>query len=127
MKKQTGVRPSAMRSGDAYCPDVGDIIKINCDPQAGREQAGWRPALVLTTRGFNERTTLCIACPMTTKVRGWPFEVPMPDGHEVTGVVLAHHARSMSWQGRGAKFISVAPNGVLVEVKAKLKALLQIR
>jgi mRNA interferase MazF len=110
----------------AYCPDAGDIIRINFDPQAGREQAGPRPALVLSPRNYNERTRLCVLCPITNQVKGYPFEVPMPNGHQVTGAVLADHVKSLSWEQRGAEFICRAPDGLIDHVKAKIRALIQI-
>jgi mRNA interferase MazF len=109
-----------------YCPETGDIIWIDFDPQKGREQAGRRPALILTDRAYNELTTLCIACPITSRSRGWSFEVAIPDGYPVTGVILADHAKSTSWHERGAQFLCAAPSSVLDEVRNKLTALLQI-
>jgi mRNA interferase MazF len=110
----------------AYCPDAGDIIWLDFDPQKGRKQAEPRPALVLTPRAYNELTSLCMACPITSRSRGWRFEVPIPAGHPVAGVVIADHAKSASWEGRGAKFVCRAPEGVVVEVKERIAALLDL-
>jgi mRNA interferase MazF len=73
----------------AYCPEAGDIIRINFDPQEGREQWGRRPALVLSPRSYNQRSRLCVLCPITSEAKAYPFEVPLPAGQRVTGVVLA--------------------------------------
>ena len=110
----------------AYCPDAGDIIWVDFDPQKGREQAGRRPAIVLTSRAYNELTSLCMACPITGRSRGWQFEVAIPTGYPVSGFVLADHAKSTSWQDRGAEFLCTAPPRVLDEVKDKLTALLSL-
>jgi mRNA interferase MazF len=107
-----------------YCPDVNDIIRINFDPQAGREQAGARPAIVLSPRRYNQIVRLCIVCPITNQAKGYPFEVAIPAGGAVTGVVLADQVKSLSWDQRNAVFLGVSPPGVLGEVKAKIKALL---
>jgi len=103
---------------------MGDVIWIDFDPQKGREQAGRRPALVLSQRFYNDAVQLCIACPITSRARGYPFEVPIPTGYPVAGVVLADHVKSTSWQERGAEFLCAAPPGVLHEVKEKVAALL---
>ena len=120
-------RPSARKSGDAiYCPDVGDFVWLEFDPQAGHEQAGHRPALVLTPRRYNELTGLCIACPVTSRVRGFPFEVLIPDGHKPGGAILSDHVKSVDWVARKAQLISRAPSPILAELRGKLKALLTI-
>jgi len=105
---------------------MGDVIWVDFNPQKGREQAGRRPAVVLTPRAYNELTTLCLACPITTRSRGWQFEVVVPDGYPVKGIVLADHAKSTSWEERRAEFLCAAPPGVIEEVKEKLAALLQL-
>jgi mRNA interferase MazF len=117
-----------MRRGDvaAYCPDAGDIIWLDFLQPVANEQAGQRPALVLSPRSFNELTGRCIACPITRRDRDWSFHVPMPDGHEISGVVQADQLRSASWEHRGSRFIGKAPAGVLDEVLARLKPLLSI-
>ncbi len=120
------MRSATSSPNKAYCPDAGDIIKINFDPQAGREQAGPRPALVLSPKNYNEATRLCVLCPITNQAKGYPFEVPLPNGHHVTGAVLADHVKSLSWEQRGAEFICHAPNGIADHVKAKIRALINI-
>jgi mRNA interferase MazF len=120
-------RRSVTSSEEAvYCPEAGDIIKINFDPQAGKEQAGPRPALVLSPRLYNEKARLCVLCPITNKVKGYPFEVTLPEGHKVTGAVLSDHVKSLSWESRNSKYLCAAPDGLTEDVKAKIRALLQI-
>lgn len=111
--------------GTAYCPEAGDIIEISFDPQAGREQAGRRPALVLSPRMYNEKARLCVLCPITNQGKGYPFEVRIPDGHSVTGVVLSDQVKSMSWEDRRAEFKCPGPDAVIADVKAKIKALIK--
>ena len=119
----TQPRPSG--SG-AYCPDAGDVIDITFDPQEGREQRGRRPALVLSSRVYNQRAELCVLCPITNQQKGYPFEVVIPLGHPVTGVVLSDQVKSLSWEGRHATFRCPGPPGILPETKGKVKALLQL-
>jgi mRNA interferase MazF len=109
-----------------YCPDTGEIIDITFDPQEGREQRGRRPALVLTGRAYNRRAGLCVLCPITNQQKGYPFEVAIPPGHRVTGVVLSDQVKSLSWERRNATLRCAAPPAVLLETKGKVKALLQI-
>src|SRR5580692_1036593 len=104
MKKRTGAHPSGgSRGSAAYVPDAGDLIWLSFSPQAGREQAGRRPALVLSPRGYNERAGLCAVCPVTSRAKGYPFEVALPDGLAVAGVVLSDHVKSADWQVRDAE------------------------
>ena len=104
------------------------IRDISCgfsfSPQAGREQAGRRPALVLSPHSYNEKTGLALFCPITSKVKGYPFEVMMPAAGAVTGVVLADRIRSLDWRSRGASFEVEAPPHLVTEVRDKLAVLL---
>ena len=106
----------------AYIPDRGHVIWIDFDPQVGREQARHRPALVLSPKAYNRKTSLCVLCPMTSQVKGYPFEVA------VTGkdpsVVLADQVKSLDWRARRAKKKAVVDNEVLDEVVGKLSALI---
>lgn len=124
MARLKQVLRSATNVSDPYCPDVGDIIDLNFDPQTGREQAGRRPALVLSPRRYNQLSQLCIVCPITTQAKGFPFEVALPEGIGTTGVVLSDHMKSLSWQARMASFRGRLPAAALAEVKAKIAALL---
>lgn len=92
----------------------------------GHEQAGQRPAMVLSPRVYNERTKLCIACPITGQSKGYPFETPIPHGHGVYGVVLADQIRCLSWSGRRSKVMGRAPPGVLDDIREKIAALIKI-
>jgi mRNA interferase MazF len=104
-------------------PQRGDLVWIDFDPQKGREQAGRRPALVLTPARYNGLVGLLIACPVTKHPKGYPFEAALPDGLPVQGVVLADHLRSLDWRGRHAEFICKAPAELVDEVLARVQAL----
>jgi mRNA interferase MazF len=106
-----------------YVPERGDIVWFTFDPQAGREQAGRRPALVLSPALYNRRASLALVCPITSHVKGYPFEVQLPKGAAVSGVVLADHVKSADWQVRRARFAAKAPDAVLAQVTAKLRPL----
>jgi mRNA interferase MazF len=127
MAKRTGARQSGTKPGDgADVPDTGDLVWLSFTPQVGREQAGRRPGLVLSPRSYNAKVGLCMVCPVTQHAKGYAFEVRLPDGLPVQGVVLADHIKSADWQGRGSATIATVPADVLDEVRAKLKPLLGI-
>lgn len=108
-----------------YIPEKGDLVWINFNPQAGSEQKGFRPALVLSPSLYNGKTGLMVLCPITTKSKGYPFEVLLPSGLEISGVVLADHVKNLDWKARGVKSMAdIAPEEVVTEVLEKLKALL---
>jgi mRNA interferase MazF len=115
----------ATKSGD-YCPDAGDLVWIDLNPTLGHEQSGHRPAIVLTPRQYNAPSGLCIICPITSRPRGYPFEVAIPPGHTISGIILVDQARSVSWEKRYVKVASVASAELLDEVRERLGALLQI-
>jgi mRNA interferase MazF len=117
-----------MRRGEimAYCPDTGDIIWLDFSQSVANEQAGRRPALVLSPLAFNQLTGRCIACPITRRDRDWSFHVPLPDSDGIGGVVQTDQLRSASWEQRGSRFINKAPAAVLNEVRARLKPLLSL-
>jgi mRNA interferase MazF len=105
-------------------PDAGDLIWMSFSPQAGREQAGRRPGLVLSPRSYNDKVGLCVVCPVTHHAKGYAFEVALPDDLPIQGVVLADHLKSADWRERGCEHIAVSPPEVLDEVRAKLRPLL---
>lgn len=109
-----------------YVPEAGDIVWLEFDPQAGHEQAGHRPALVLSPAAYNVKKGLMVCCPLSTKVKGYPFEVlTQVDGQE--GVALSDQVKSLDWRVRKAKKKGTVPEEVLQDVRAKIKALLGIR
>ena len=109
----------------SYVPDAGHVVWLEFDPQVGREQAGHRPAVVLTPASYNKKTSLMICCPLTSQIKGYPFEVLVEiDG--VQSVVLSDQVKSLDWKIRKAKFKDKVTLDVLVEVRAKAKSLLSI-
>ena len=108
----------------AYVPDAGDLIWLSFDPQRGREQSGRRAALVLSPASYNAKTSLAVICPVTSRVKAYPFEVPLPPGLAVTGVVLADQIKSLDWKERRAEAADRVPAEVLSEVLAHLAPLL---
>jgi len=107
----------------AYVPARGDIVWLDFDPQAGREQAGRRPAFVLSPGPYNERVGLALCCPVTSQVKGYPFEVAVPAGLGVSGVVLADQVKSLDWRRRRAVFVAAMPEATVQEVSRKVMAL----
>lgn len=110
----------------AHCPRQGDIVWLSFQPQAGHEQAGYRPALTLSPEAYNRKTGLALFCPVISQVKGYPFEVPLPDGIKVSGVVLSDQVKSLDWQARKAKFACKAPTAVVSTVAGQIEALLGI-
>jgi mRNA interferase MazF len=107
-----------------YVPERGDAVWITLDPQAGHEQAGRRPALVLSPSAYNGRVGLALFCPITSQVKGYPFEVPIPAGSPVKGVVGADQVKSLDWRARRATRIGALPKAVMDEVLQRLQVLL---
>lgn len=113
-------------AGRAYVPDVGDVVWLQIDPRAGHEQAGHRPAVVLSPALYNGKAGLMVCCPLSTRIKGYPFEVPAHvDGRDC--VVLADQVKSLDWKIRNAKKKGVVPDPVLQQVRARIKALLAIK
>ena len=110
-----------------HTPDSGDIVWLAFTPQAGHEQAGRRPALALSPRIYNRKTGLALFCPITSRVKGYPFEVALPAGSPVTGVVLADQVKNLDWRARRADFACRAPPAVIDEVVDKIETLLGAR
>jgi mRNA interferase MazF len=107
-----------------YVPDSGDLIWLTFDPQAGHEQAGRRPALVLSPKVYNRRSGLVLVCPIASQAKGYPFEVTVPGGHGVTGVILADQVKSADWKARRAEKLGRSTPELLDEVLARLASLL---
>jgi len=110
----------------AYVPAQGDVISINFDPQSGHEQAGRRPALVLSTLEYNKLTGLAVMCPITKKGKAYKFEVPVPEGYAVYGVILADQVKCMSWLTRDSQYVCVLPASTLREVVTRINALIKV-
>ena len=108
----------------AYVPEAGDFVWLTFDPQAGREQAGRRPALVLSPRIYNAKAGLALVCPITGHAKGYPFEVAVPAGHGATGVILADHVKSVDWKARLAEKLGHCTSELFDEVRARLAPLL---
>jgi mRNA interferase MazF len=108
----------------AYAPERGDMVWISFTPQAGHEQAGRRPAVVLSPKSYNQKVGLAIFCPITNQIKGYPFEVMLPKEASVTGVVLSDQVKSLDWRVRKAEFIEALPEEVITEVLTKLGLLL---
>ncbi len=107
-----------------YIPQRGDAVWINFTPQTGHEQAGRRPAIVLSPGPYNGITGLAILCPITNQVKGYPFEVPIPSGLRLTGVILADQVKSVDWRARDARFLSALPAHVIDAVLDRVGTLL---
>lgn len=109
----------------SYVPDRGDAIWLQFNPQAGHEQAGHRPAIVLSAAVYNRRTRMAIVCPITSQSKGYPFEVQLPDELPIAGVVLSDQVKNLDWYMRDANLICTLPDVVLHEVVEKLETLLR--
>ncbi len=107
-----------------YIPDSGDIIWITFNPQAGHEQTGRRPALVLSPASYNGKVNLALLCPITSQIKGYPFEVLIPKGLKVRGAILSDQIKNLDWKARNAEFADKLPNTELDEVVQRIKILL---
>lgn len=105
-----------------YIPDAGDVVWLHFSPQAGHEQAGRRPTVVLSPAGYNEKTGLMLCCPMTTQIKGYPFEVVVSGKR--SGVALADQVKSVDWIVRKASYKDKVSHQELAEIRAKVKALI---
>ncbi|MBA4388625.1 MAG: mRNA-degrading endonuclease [Verrucomicrobia bacterium] len=106
-----------------YCPRRGDVVWLMFNPQAGHEQARRRPALVLSPESYNHKVGLALCCPVTSQVKGYPFEVQIPAGRPISGVVLADQVKSLDWKARGASYVCSLPRATVHEVLNKLGTL----
>ena len=107
-----------------YIPDRGDLVWLEFTPQTDSEQAGRRPALVISPKAYNAKIGLALFCSVTSRVKGYPFEVALPEGIGVVGVVLADRLKSLDWRARKAKLIKRASSDVLAMVTARILPLL---
>ena len=107
-----------------YVPSHGDIVWLEFNPQAGHEQAGRRPAMVLSKKAYNQKTGLGIFCPITSKVKGYPFEVTI-SGKKISGAILSDQVKSLDWKARKVRFIEKAGNSVLKEVISKISVIIE--
>jgi mRNA interferase MazF len=107
-----------------YIPEKGEVVWLSFNPQAGHEQAGRRPALILTPATYNRKVGLAICCPVTNQIKGYPFEVKIPSGLKVSGVVLADQVKNLDWRIRQAELICHLPQATVNQVLQKLSALL---
>lgn len=124
-RKTAHVRERDHRYGRAtYVPERGDVVWLDFDPHAGREQAKRRPAVILSPATYNARTSLALCCPVTSQVKGYPFEVALPDGLEVQGVVLADQLRSQDWRARHATYIDSLSASRVAQILVRARALL---
>lgn len=108
-----------------YIPDRGDLVWLQFNPQAGQEQAGHRPAVVLSPRAYNQRSGLALFCPITSRVKGYPFEVVLPDGLPIKGAILSDQVKSLDWSARQASLAGKLPSVIVEELLAKISALLR--
>ena len=108
-----------------YVPERGDLVWLQFSPQAGHEQRGVRPALVVSSTIYNSKTGLALFCSVTNQVKGYPFEVALPPGLKVTGAVLADHVKNLDWKARQAKKIAAAPKSVVNQVVERIAALVE--
>lgn len=108
-----------------YVPDRGDVVWLRFSPRSGHEQAGRRPALVVSPKSYNGKVGLALVCPVTSRAKGYPFEVPLPDGLEVDGVVLADQVKSLDWRVRRAKRAARVDRETVDDAVAKIAALLE--
>ena len=108
----------------SYAPERGDVVWLTLNPRVGHEQAGRRPALVCSPAAYNRRVGLAIFCPITSQAKGYPFEVLLPEGLGIGGVILADQVKSLDWRARQAEFICAVPEDIVAETLRKLILLL---
>ena len=108
-----------------YVPDRGDVVWITFNPQAGHEQAGHHPAVVLSPKAYNGKVGLALLCPITSQVKGYPFEVALPDGLPVSGVILSDQVKNLDWKARNAEKAGSLSKEVMAMVLKRVKALIE--
>jgi len=110
----------------SYVPNRGDVVWISLNPQAGHEQAGRRPAVVVSPPAYNRKVGLALLCPITSQIKGYPFEVIIPQGLKLSGAVLSDQVKSLDWRARRAELICTLPRDTIVEVVQKLSTLVSL-
>ncbi len=108
----------------SFVPARGDMVWMTFSPRSGHEQAGRRPALVLSPQSYNQKVGLAVFCPVTKQIKGYPFEVVLPKGQKISGAILADHVKSLDWRARDAQFIDKVSDSIIDDVLNKLGALL---
>ena len=111
--------------GGPSAPSRGEIVWVQFEPQAGHEQSGRRPAVIISPREYNQKVGLCLCCPVTSKAKGYPFEVELPAGLKVEGAVLCDQLKSLDWKARHARLIGTLPGRSVKEIQARILALVQ--
>ncbi len=107
-----------------YAPDRGDAVWLDFDSQSGHEQRGRRPAVIISPRSYNEKVGLALVCPITSQIKGYPFEVVLPKGLKIKGAILSDQIKSLDWQARKAKLIVKLPPTVVSDVLLRVSKLL---
>jgi mRNA interferase MazF len=120
----SGRSGAAIRQRRVVAPRCGDVVWISLDPRVGHEQASRRPAVVVSPASYNKKVGLALLCPVTSQVKGYPFEALIPAGSKIGGLVLSYQVKCLDWRGRHAAFICKLPKSVLREVLSKLNTLL---
>ncbi len=129
MTRSSKARKSAPKSGEAsagYIPEAGDLVKVDFSPTIGTEKSGFRRGLVISPRSYNARVGRCHVCPITTQAKGYPFEVPLPLGLDVTGVVVPDQGKPLDYRVRRLVFVQAAPQDVLDEAREMIRVFLAI-
>jgi len=107
----------------AYVPERADVVWLTFDPKAGHEQAGRRPAVVVSPRAYNGKVGMALLCPITTRCKGYPFEVKIPDGLPVSGAALSDQLKCLDWKARRAEFACRLPRDAMAEILARIRTL----
>ena len=111
--------------GSPYAPARGDIVWLQFTPQAGHEQSGRRPAVIVSPKEYNAKVGLCLCCPITSRVKGYPFEVALPPDMGISGAVLCDQVKSLDWKARNASLAASLPVSLVREIQARIMALIQ--
>jgi mRNA interferase MazF len=110
--------------GEPYAPSRGEVVWLQFEPQAGHEQSGRRPAVIVSPQKYNQKVGLCLCCPVTSTAKGYPFEVELPADLPVEGVVLCDQLKSLDWKARRAGTIGALPGRTVKEIQARILALI---